>query len=99
MAGRLVYGLGKGTPPAPDPLYGTRANLFGTDVSFRCAATTLQLWHAQQGSPVYAYQFEQGIGWIRGETAKQCRSWEDGLARTLTFALGLAPVKRDRRRE
>jgi para-nitrobenzyl esterase len=46
---------------APDPILGTSANLFATDTTFRCPAVIFQEWHAQQGSPVYAYLFEEAV--------------------------------------
>jgi para-nitrobenzyl esterase len=45
----------------PDPILGSTANMFATDVSFRCPAEVIETWHAQRGSPVYAYQFEQTL--------------------------------------
>jgi para-nitrobenzyl esterase len=45
----------------PDPILGSAANLFATDISFRCPAVVIQTWHAQKGLPVYAYQFEQTL--------------------------------------
>ena len=45
----------------PDPILGSTANMFATDVSFRCPAEVIETWHAQKGSPVYAYQFEQPL--------------------------------------
>ena len=47
------------TSMTPDPILGTAANMFATDISFRCPAVIIETWHAQKGSPVYAYQFEQ----------------------------------------
>ena len=46
---------------APDPVLGTSANKFATDIAFRCPAVVMEEWHAQQGAPVYAYQFEQPL--------------------------------------
>jgi para-nitrobenzyl esterase len=45
----------------PDPVLGTAANTFATDTMFRCPAVVLQGWHAKQGSPVYAYHFENTL--------------------------------------
>jgi para-nitrobenzyl esterase len=45
----------------PDPILGSAANLFATDISFRCPAVVIQTWHAQKDLPVYAYQFEQTL--------------------------------------
>ena len=49
------------TSAAPDPVLGSAANVFATDTSFRCPAIVIETWHAQRGSPVYAYQFEESL--------------------------------------
>ncbi|HEX7853434.1 MAG TPA: carboxylesterase family protein [Sphingobium sp.] len=41
-----------------DPVLGTAGNMFATDMTFRCPAVVIEQWHAQQGSPTYAYHFE-----------------------------------------
>jgi para-nitrobenzyl esterase len=40
-----------------DPLYGTPANQWATDTSFRCAAVTQLSWHADAGNPAFEYEF------------------------------------------
>jgi len=44
-----------------DPVLGNAAARFATDVTFRCPAITIERWHARQGSPTYAYQFEEPL--------------------------------------
>ena len=53
--------LPDGQTPPPDPILGTAANVLATDLAFRCSAVVTQTWHAHQGSPVYAYQFEASL--------------------------------------
>ena len=40
-----------------DPLYGTPANQWAGDTSFRCAAVAQLAWHAAAGNPAYQYEF------------------------------------------
>ena len=40
-----------------DPLYGTPANQWAGDTSFRCAAVEQLAWHAAAGNPAYQYEF------------------------------------------
>ena len=42
---------------APDPVYGTAAEQWGTDTSFRCSTVAQALWHAAAGNPVFQYEF------------------------------------------
>jgi para-nitrobenzyl esterase len=41
---------------APDPVYGTPAEQWGTDTSFRCSTVAQAMWHAAS-SPTFAYEF------------------------------------------
>jgi len=43
----------------PDPLYGSPAAQWLTDVVFRCPSAVQALWHAEAGHPAYQYEFEQ----------------------------------------
>jgi para-nitrobenzyl esterase len=40
-----------------DPVYGTTANQWAGDTSFRCAAVEQLAWHAAAGNPAYQYEF------------------------------------------
>jgi para-nitrobenzyl esterase len=40
-----------------DPLYGTPANQWNADTSFRCSAVEQLAWHAAAGNPAYQYEF------------------------------------------
>ena len=40
-----------------DPLYGTPANQWSADTSFRCSAVAQLAWHAAAGNPAYQYEF------------------------------------------
>jgi para-nitrobenzyl esterase len=42
---------------APDPVYGTVAEQWGTDSSFRCSTVAQAIWHAAAGSPAFHYEF------------------------------------------
>ena len=42
---------------APDPVYGTPAEQWGTDSSFRCSTVTQAMWHAAAGNPAFEYEF------------------------------------------
>jgi para-nitrobenzyl esterase len=42
-----------------DPLYGTPADQWATDTSFRCAAVAQVAWHAAAGNPAFEYQFSR----------------------------------------
>lgn len=42
---------------APDPVYGTPAEQWGTDTSFRCATVAQAMWHAAAGNPTFHYEF------------------------------------------
>jgi para-nitrobenzyl esterase len=44
---------------APDALYGTPADQWATDTSFRCTAVAQLLWHASAGNPAFEYQFDR----------------------------------------
>jgi para-nitrobenzyl esterase len=44
-----------------DPVLGSATARYATDVSFRCPAVMIQRMHAQQGSPTFAYQFEEPL--------------------------------------
>ena len=41
----------------PDPVYGTPAEQWGTDSSFRCSTVTQAMWHAAAGNPAFEYEF------------------------------------------
>jgi para-nitrobenzyl esterase len=49
-AKRLYVGM-------PDALYGTSADQWATDTSFRCATVAQLLWHAAPGHPAFEYEF------------------------------------------
>lgn len=57
---RQAYGL-DGTPPPADPVLGTVAQQFATDVSFRCGAVALAVAAARAGLPIWQYQFEHFV--------------------------------------
>jgi para-nitrobenzyl esterase len=40
-----------------DPLYGTPADQWATDTSFRCSAVAQLVWHAAAGNPAYEFEF------------------------------------------
>jgi para-nitrobenzyl esterase len=40
-----------------DPSYGTTAEQWATDTSFRCAAVQQLIWHAAAGNTAYEYEF------------------------------------------
>jgi para-nitrobenzyl esterase len=40
-----------------DPLYGTPAQQWATDTSFRCSAVAQLMWHAAAGNPSFEYEF------------------------------------------
>jgi para-nitrobenzyl esterase len=40
-----------------DPDYGTPADQWATDTSFRCSAVAQLAWHASAGNPTYEYEF------------------------------------------
>ena len=42
---------------APDPVYGTPAEQWGTDSSFRCSTVAQAMWHAAAGNPAFEYEF------------------------------------------
>jgi para-nitrobenzyl esterase len=42
---------------ATDPDYGTPAEQWGTDTSFRCGSLAQMVWHVAKGNRVYEYQF------------------------------------------
>jgi para-nitrobenzyl esterase len=42
---------------AADPLYGTPADQWATDTSFRCSAVAQLVWHASAGGTAYEYEF------------------------------------------
>ena len=42
---------------AVDPVYGTPANQWAGDTSFRCSAVEQLAWHAAAGNPAYQYEF------------------------------------------
>ena len=42
---------------APDALYGTTAEQWSTDTSFRCATVAQLIWHSAAGNPAYQYEF------------------------------------------
>jgi para-nitrobenzyl esterase len=44
---------------ATDPLYGTPAEQWAGDTSFRCSAVAQLLWHASAGNTAYEYQFDR----------------------------------------
>jgi para-nitrobenzyl esterase len=42
---------------AADPLYGTTADQWATDTSFRCSAVAQLAWHSAAGNPTFEYEF------------------------------------------
>lgn len=42
---------------AADPVYGTPADQWATDTSFRCSAVAQLVWHAAAGNPAFEYEF------------------------------------------
>jgi para-nitrobenzyl esterase len=50
-AARALYGETR------DPLYGTPAQQWATDTSFRCSAVAQLTWHAAAGNPSFEYEF------------------------------------------
>lgn len=42
---------------APDPVYGTVAEQWGTDTSFRCSTVAQAIWHSAAGQPTFEYEF------------------------------------------
>lgn len=42
---------------ATDPLYGTPADQWNTDTSFRCSTVAQLLWHSAAGNPAFEYEF------------------------------------------
>jgi len=42
---------------ASDPVYGTPAEQWGTDSSFRCSTVAQTVWHAAAGNPAFEYEF------------------------------------------
>lgn len=57
---RQAYGLDR-TPPPVDPVLGTVAQQFATDVSFRCGSVALAEAGARAGLPIWQYQFEHFV--------------------------------------
>jgi len=45
----------------PDPVLGPPSSQWLTDTSFRCSAVVMATRHADGGTPVYSYQFEQSL--------------------------------------
>jgi para-nitrobenzyl esterase len=56
-----LYGVNGGRSGPPDPAGGTATEIWGTDRGMRCPTIMQELWHAEQGAAVYAYQFEQSL--------------------------------------
>jgi para-nitrobenzyl esterase len=42
---------------ATDPLYGTPADQWNIDTSYRCATVAQLLWHSAAGNPAFQYEF------------------------------------------
>ena len=42
---------------ATDPLYGTPADQWNTDTSFRCSTVAQLLWHSAAGNPAFQFEF------------------------------------------
>jgi para-nitrobenzyl esterase len=42
---------------ATDPLYGTPADQWNTDTSYRCSTVAQLLWHSAAGNPAFEYEF------------------------------------------
>jgi para-nitrobenzyl esterase len=42
---------------APDPVYGTPAEQWATDSSFRCSTVAQAVWHAAAGNSAFEYEF------------------------------------------
>lgn len=56
-----LYGVADGASGEADPLYGTVANQWSADFTFRCPATTQAAWHNAAQHPTFTYQFEHAI--------------------------------------
>jgi para-nitrobenzyl esterase len=52
-----LYGVGGPESATPDPFYGTPAEQWGTDTTFRCSAVAQLAWHAAAGNPAFEYEF------------------------------------------
>jgi para-nitrobenzyl esterase len=55
LAPRAIALYGK--PEQSDPVYGTPAEQWGADTSFRCTAVLQLTWHAAAGNPTFEYEF------------------------------------------
>jgi para-nitrobenzyl esterase len=71
-----------------DPLYGTPADQWATDTSFRCSAVAQLAWHAAAGLPAYEFEFarvpsgREAVGAIHGsETAYVFGTLDRGMFR------------------
>jgi len=67
VAGALVpkvlaaYGLANGGHGANDPKYGTAADQWSADVTFRCPSLVQAAWHEAAGNTAYQYEFNHAI--------------------------------------
>lgn len=55
--GPLAAGALKLYVGAPDPVYGTPAEQWSTDTSFRCSTVAQALWHSAAGQATFQYEF------------------------------------------
>jgi len=63
-----------------DPLYGTLAEQFSTDASFRCDSVAQLIWHASAGNPAYEFAFDHPI------TGRE--AWPNNHAADVSFVFG-----------
>lgn len=56
-----AYGLANGGPGTSDPVYGTAADQFAADVTFRCPATAEARWHTAAHHATYQYEFNHAV--------------------------------------
>jgi para-nitrobenzyl esterase len=57
MYGPLAERVKKLYVGAPDPSYGTAADQWATDTTFRCSAVQQLIWHAAAGNTAYEFEF------------------------------------------
>ena len=56
-----VYGLANGASGTRDAKYGTPADQWSADMTFRCPALTQGAWHVAAGNPTWEYEFNHPI--------------------------------------
>ncbi len=73
----------------PDPSYGTPAEQWGTDTSFRCSTVTQAVWHAVAGNATFLYEFAH----VPPERASAGATHASELSHVFgTYARGLAGI-------